>query len=187
MSERPKLTRQGKEIIPVELVGKNADYEVLTQHPINPDYPQGKEVRYSDDYLVRLNQTYSLNEVLGNYAKNIAQRKGLERFVMGSPLKNSEGERILAYILINSAQAESWQPFIIDVPRLTDTPIQTAKKYLEDVERISPDYNKRMNEGGILFGLAVAKRGGLALPTEHDNKVVVVPSQTFLEYAAQQK
>jgi hypothetical protein len=186
MLEQDKLTKLGKTIIPVELVGRNANYRVLTQ-PAKMAYPKGNEVRYSDDYIYRLNDTYSLNEVLGKHVKNIAQRRGLERFVMGSPLNNSEGEDILAYILINSAQANSWQPFIIDVPQLTDTSIQTAREYLERVENISPTYNRGMIEGGILFGLSVAKGGGLALPIEHDNKVIVVPSQRFLEYAAQQK
>ena len=106
---------------------------------------------------------------------------------MGSPLNNSESENILAYMLINSARAGEWQPFIIDVPHLTDTPIKTAREYLERVESISPQCNKGMMDGGILFGMAVAKRGGLALPIERDNKVVVVPSQAFAEYVAQKK
>ena len=79
------------------------------------------------------------------------------------------------------------KPFVIDVPHLTDTKIATAEGYLKSVEAISSRYNKGMIDGGILFGLAVAKRGGLALPIEHDNKVIVVPSQAFVEYVAQRK
>ncbi len=180
MSEQVELTKLGKEIIPIELVGQNADYRVLTQ-PAKPAYPKGNEVKYSDDYVSKLDETYSLNEVLGEHAKNIAQRRGLERFVMGSPLKNSEGEDILEYMLINSAQADSWQPFVVDVTHLTDTSIQTAKEYLQSIEGAS-DFGKV--HAGILFGLKVAKYGGLALPTEFENKVIVVPSQRFLEYAA---
>lgn len=186
MPEQTQLTELGKEIIPVKLVGQNAGYQVLKE-PARPAYPRGDEVRYSDDYLSRLNATYSLGEVLGEHIETIAQRKGLETFVMGSPLRNSEGEYILGHMLISSAQAGLWQPFVIDVPRLTDTSISTARDYLEDVEKISPDYNVVKLEGGVLFGLSVAKRGGLALPIEHENKVIVVPSQEFLEYAAKQR
>lgn len=186
MTEQSELTTLRKQIIPAELVGQNSGYELLKQ-PSEPTYPQGDEVRYSDDYITRLNDTYSLNDVLGEKAEELAQRKGLAQFVLGSPLKNSEGESILAYMLINSAQAGEWQPMVIDVPQLTDTQIATAKEYLERVEVISPRYNKGMIEGGILFGMSVAKRGGLALPVEHDNKVIVVPSQSFVEYIAQQK
>ncbi len=168
------------------MVGQNTDYIVLKE-PANPAYPRGTEVRYSDNYVSRLNRTYSLSAVLGAHVNRIAHRKGLERIVIGSPLNNSEGENILAYMLINSAQAGEWQPFVIDVPYLADTQIATAKEYLDRIESINLRYNEGKIDGGILFGVAIAKRGGLALPIEHGNKVVVVPSQSFIEYVAQQK
>lgn len=183
MLEQNELIELGKEIIPVELVGQNANYNVLTQ-PVNPAYPKENEARYSDDYVSRLNETYSIDEVLGEYVKKIAQRKELDRFLMGSPLNNIEGERTLAHILINSAQANSWQPFIIDVPHLIDVSIQTGKEYLQRIDGVS---NFGKVQAGILFGLKVAKNGGFALPTEYENKVIVVPSQRFIEYVAQQK
>jgi hypothetical protein len=188
MIEQTEVTRSGKKVIPIELVGKNIDYRIL-KNPKKPAYPDGNEVMYSDDYLARLNSTYSLNDVLGERVKDIADRnsRDIAHLVMGSPLNNSEGEDVLAYMLINSAQSGLWQPFIIDVPKLTDSQIQTAKEYLERVESISPTYNKGMIDGGLLFGLSVAKRGGLALPIEHENNVIVVPSQKFVEYCAMKK
>ena len=51
MSEQAELTKLGKEIIPVELVGQNASYGILKQ-PVKPAYPKGNEVRYSDDYIL---------------------------------------------------------------------------------------------------------------------------------------
>jgi len=186
MSEQAKLTKLGKEVIPAELVGQNVEYTVLKQ-PAKSAYPSGSELRYSDAYISRLNGTYSLNDILGQNAEKIAQRKGVEQFVMDSPLKNSEGETVLGYMLIRSAQAGQWQPFVIDVPHLTDTRIKTAEEYLDDVEKISPRYNIGKLDAGLLFGIAVAKRGGLALPIKHDNKVIVVPSQAFVEYIAQHK
>ena len=54
------LTRLGKEIVPVELVGQNASYQVLQQSK-KPAYPRGDEARYSDDFLARLNGLYSLD------------------------------------------------------------------------------------------------------------------------------
>jgi len=183
IEEQLESTRMGKEIIPIELVGKNIDYRVL-KTPKKLAYPKGDEVRYSDDYLTRLNNTYSLNDVLGKRTEAIAKRSfdELAHFVMGSPLNNAEGEDILTYMLINSALAGLWQPYIIDVPRLTDTRIQTAREYLESVEKISPKYNQGMIEGGVIFGLSVAKRGRFALPTEYENNVIVIPSQEFVEY-----
>lgn len=181
-----KLTGLGKDIIPAELVGQNIDYRILGKIA-KPAYPNGEEVRYSDDYVCSLNRIYSLDEVLGVHVENIAQRRGLERFVMDSPLQNNEGEYILARMLISSAQAGQWQPFIIDVPCLTDTSIATAEDYLKKIESISPDYHRGMADGGVLCGIAIAKRGGLVLPIEYDNKVVVVPTQAFLEYTAKKK
>ena len=55
-----ELTKLGKEIIPAELVGQNASYQVL-QQPKKPAYPRGDEARYSDDFLARLNGLYSLD------------------------------------------------------------------------------------------------------------------------------
>ncbi len=183
MGKQIESTRMGKEIIPIELVGQNVDYRVL-KDPQTPSYPPGDEVRYSDDYLARLIENYPLKDVLGERIVAIAKRSfdGLAHFVMGSPLNNSEGEDILAFMLINSALAGLWQPYVMDVPKLTDTQIQTARGYLESVEKISPDYNRGMIQGGVLFGLSVAKRSGFALPTEFENKVIVVPSQEFVRY-----
>ncbi|MBP7708280.1 hypothetical protein KA107_01230 [Candidatus Pacearchaeota archaeon] len=186
MTEQQKLTRLGKEIIPVSLIGQNAAYRVL-KTPAKPAYPKGNEIRYSDDYLSQLNSVYTLNDILGEHVQAIAEGRNIERFIMGSPLRNTEGEDVLAHMLLRSVRAGEWQPFVIDVPYLTDTSIDTAKEYLKRVESISPSYNVGKIEGGILFGISVAKRGGFALPVEHDNKVVIIPSQAYLEYAAQQK
>jgi len=181
-----QLTELGKDVIPLELVGTNAEYRTL-RVPYTPAYPDGTEGIFSDAYLARLNDVYPFAEILGDSESGLAKRKGVERFVFGSPLKNIEGEKILAYMLINSAQAGIWQPMVIDVPKLTDTQITSAARYLELVNQISPSYNKGMIDGGILFGLAVAQRGELALPIAFDNKVIAVPSQSFVEYIAQQK
>lgn len=188
MSKQTKLTKLRKEIIPIELIGQNIRYRVL-KNPIKPAYPRGDEIKYFDNYVLGLNDVYSLNDILGERTQEIAKgtRNSIASIVMGSPLNNTEGENTLAYMLMSSAQAGEWQPFVIDVPYLTDTSIATAKEYLGRVESISSSYNKGMICGGILFGLAVAKRGGLTLPLEYDNKVIVIPSQTFIEYIAQQK
>lgn len=185
MQHKQELTRLGKEIISVGLVGQNAEYKLLKK-PEKEAYPEGLEVRYSDDYLTLLNANYSLEDILDSRKKGIAMKKcsDVSHFVMGSPLQNGGGEDALAYMLINSAQAGLWQPFIIDVPKLTDTTIKTSKEYLQAIEDISPTHNKGRIEAGILFGIARAKRGGFALPTKYDNKVIVIPSQEFIEYCS---
>lgn len=187
MGKQAKLTRLGKEIIPVQLVGQNINYEVLKEP--RTAYPKGDEFRYSDDYLARLNNTYSLSDILGEKIEAIAEggMDALAQVVMDSPLRNSEGEDVLGYMLINSVKAGLWQPYIVNVPSLMDAQIRTAREYLERVETISPTYNQGKVYAGVLFGLSVAKRGGLALPVEHENKVIAVPSQEFVEYCETRK
>lgn len=178
------MITQEQPIIPLELVGRNLTYHHL-RSPAKPAYPRGDEVKYTDDFLLRLNEQYPIKDILGKQIETLAQRKGLEHFVMDSPLQNTEGEDVLAYMLINSAQAQRWQPFIIDVPNLTNTSIQTANEYLQEIAKKTPESNRGMVEGGLLFGLAMAKRDQLALPIEYDNKVIVLPSQEFVRYIAQ--
>ena len=185
------MTRLGKEIIPSKLVGENKGYWVLKDptKPAYPDgdepaYPDGFEGGYSDDYISRLNETYSIHDIFGKEIIDIAQKRGLERFIMDSPLNNSEGENILARMLTISAQAGEWQPFVVNVPQLTDSSIKTAGEYLERIQRAN---NFGKVNAGILFGLKVAINGGFALPTEYESRVIAVPSQSFVEYIVQRK
>jgi hypothetical protein len=140
-------TALGKEIIHLGLIGENIDYKVL-KIPKNLAYPRGDEIRYSDDYISKLNQMYSLNDMFGEHVEKLAQGRNIEHYIMGSPLNNSEGEDILGYILMNSTKAKQWQPFIIDVPNLTDArDFPTAKEYLERVKNISSTYNEGKIDG----------------------------------------
>ncbi|MFH1052847.1 MAG: hypothetical protein V1740_00350 [Candidatus Woesearchaeota archaeon] len=181
-----RLTDMLKQIIPVTLVGQNIDFNVLSA-PADPAYPKGKEVRFLDDYIRELNRVYSLLDILGKKTNRIANGKDVLHYVIGSPLKNVEGEDILRYMLMQSAQAGQWQPFIIDVPHLTDTKKRTASEYLKSVKQIDTSNTGTMVEANLSFGVAKAMRGNLGLPIEYDNKLVVVPSQTFVEYIAQRR
>lgn len=188
MGTQEETTTSGRALIPVQLAGRNASYLAL-RSPTDPAYPRGDEARYSDDYLLRLNREYPLNDLLGERLRRDIRMKDtstLTRLVMDSLLQNSEGEWTLGRMLISSAEAGVWHPQIIDVPRLTDTQIKTASEYLKAVESISPTYGQGMIDGGTLFGISVAKRGGLALPVEYDSKVMVIPSQKFIEYLTTQ-
>lgn len=182
-----ELTRLGKEIIPVELVGQNASYQILQQSK-KASYPRGDEVRYSDDYLSRINYLYPLGEIVGSRREGIVAGKwnDLNHFTMGSPLQNSEGEQVLNHILYSSAHAGLWQPQVIDISELKDTKIKTSEEYLDAVARLSPRYNERMIDGGVIFGISVAQRGGLVLPTRYESKVIVIPSQKFIEHCIEQ-
>lgn len=179
----PEVTELGKEIIPSELIGKNAAYQILRQ-PKRVAYPNGDEARYSDDYLLTVNRVYPFNEVIGSHAEGISQGewKDLNKFTMGSPLQSSEGEHVLNSVLYTSAHAKLWQPKIIDVGKLTDTNIRTAEEYLDNIRRISPSYDKGRIDGGTIFGISVAQRAGFVLVAGHENKVIVTPSQRFIEY-----
>jgi hypothetical protein len=109
--------------------------------------------------------------------------KSIYSYVMGSPLEDYEGEKILAYILIESANANQWQPFIINVPFLKDSDgIKTAKQYLDAVERIKKTDCCCYADKRIFFGLSVAKRGELVMPIEYKNNAIIIPSQKFLEF-----
>lgn len=175
--------KQARETIPERLVGQAAVYQVIKK-PHSQAYPHGNEARYEDDYLRRLNEAYNLTEI----PKGKIRQKEIWHLVMGSPLNNMEGEGVLAWTLRNSVQAGSWQPFIIDVAKLRDADgIETAEDYLKAVDAISPDYNRGMMEGGVLFGLAVAKRGKFILPTKHETRVIAIPSQRFIEYVIEKR
>lgn len=181
MSEKPELTTYGRKVISAELIGQNADLEFLAE-PEVPAYPKGNEIIYTDDYLVALNEEYPLNEILAGDVEKIIDRRIIPKYIIDSPLQNSEGEHILDYMLINSARAGEWHPYVVDVSQLTDTPIKTAVEYLERVDNINPNYNKGKIHGGNLFGLAVAKRSGFALPIVYDEKLIALPSQRFVEF-----
>lgn len=184
-----KLTKLGKEVIPVEFAGQNSSYQPLRQ-PQKPAYPRGDEVRYSDDYIAMINDLYNLEELLGSRKKGIANGmwSDLDHFTMGSPLGCSEGEQVLNGILYNSAHAGLWQPKIIDVPALTDTSIKSAEEYLQAIAEV--DLNNKYNfklDKGLLYGICVAQEGRFVLPTALENKVLVLPAQAFVEYVAQQQ
>ncbi len=185
MAEQAILDR---EVIDTNLVGKGIEYRVLKE-PKELAYPNGDEVRYHDLYLTRLNQLFSIDDVLGSKKDDIKKRKfdSAMGILVNSPLQNMEGEGVLARILINSSMADLWQPFTINVPRLTDTSTSTAKEYLERVDQMDSSYNIGKINAGILFGLYMAKKGGFVLPIGYDNKVIVVPTQKFVEYCAKKK
>ena len=186
--EQETLTGLGIEIMPVELLGKNPSYRKLAE-PKNQAYPNGFESSYSDDYLLRLNQVYSLTAILGEKLESTKKGERLEFLVMDSPLQNTEAEGILARILVNSAQAEEWQPAIIDVSKLTDTSIKTAEEYLAFILAMNLRRHDSygMMDKGVIYGIAKAKNGGFVLPTQIENKVIIVPSQEFVEYFATKK
>ena len=160
--------------IPEELIARNACIQ---------------NALYQDDYISEVNRLYPLADILGNRLESIAQGKwtGLDHFTMDSPLQNTEGENILNGILYSSANSRIWQPKIVDVGKLTDTQIKTAEEYLDAVETISPTYNKGMIDGGVIFGISVAKRGEFVKTATLDNKVIILPSQIFIEYCCSKK
>jgi hypothetical protein len=177
------LTKLNKEIISPGFAGYNGLYEKLKES--KNAYPQANEFRYPDAYVNILNALYSLDDILGK-RKEFIKRQSFE-LTMGSPLRSSEGETLLNYILFNSVNAGLWQPMVIDVPKLTDTLIKTAKEYLERVSSIGSNYNANHMDKGVLFGIARAKQHDFVLPVEVDNKLIIIPSQTFVEYCAERK
>lgn len=166
MPEEELTTKMGKWIIPVELLGRNIVYTVL-KNPIDPAYPQGDEIRYLDYYVSKLNELYSLSDILGEKRQEIAKGNWdeIKSIVANSPLQNYEGERTLGHMLISSAKAGELQPFVIDVLHLTGKKIEMAKDHLD--------------------GLGIAQLYGFALRVGDSNKLIVVPSQSFIEYVAQ--
>ena len=172
-AERIEQIQTGREVIPVELVGTDA---VL------------REGRYNDGYLSRINAMYSLVfEILGARKTEIRRGSwsGFDHFTMNSPLQNSEGEQVLNAILYASARADVWQPEIIEVPKLTDTTIRTARKYLKAVEEAYKVPG--MVNQGTLYGIHIARDGGFVNLTNVGENVIVVPNQTFVEYCLQRK
>jgi len=144
---------------------------------------------YGDGYIARLNQipAYSLVEILGTRLAGISKGHApfLGYLTSDSPLQCTEAEQVLDSILYRSAGAKLWQPKIIDVPALVDTQIKTAEEYLKEVEaRAENDYSRGRMDGGLVFGIGIAKKGGFVKTTRLDEKVIVIPSQSFVEYCA---
>lgn len=176
-----ELTKSGRRIIPVEWVGEMDVYsEITTPKTV---YPTGEEVHYEDAYLQTLTALYSLDSVLGERKRLIAQGNygGLEPLVKDFPILGVQD--VLARILINSAKIGIWQPLIIDIPMLVEhLSIETAKDYLKLVEKTDMKTNSFYEAAKILSGISSAKRGGFVFPTECDGRVIVSPSQDLLEY-----
>ena len=118
---------------------------------------------------------------------SVGNWNALFHFTMDTLLQNTEGENILRGILYVSSHADKWQPKIINVSALSDTRIDTVEEYLKAFKNISPTYNKGMMDGGTIFGISVANRGGFVHPITYQNKVIVLPSQEFVEYCALRK
>jgi len=166
------MTDQFIPVIPIDLVGQQAALH---------------EKRYSDAYLDRINQTYPLDEVLGDYKARIAGDSGtvLHFLTMGSPLRKKEGERVLRFILKASARAGLWQPDITDTTGLSELHYAAIDQCLADIGK-DPVKTHALDEG-FLYGVQVARKGGFVLPTSHLDQLVLLPSQAMVEYFAGKK
>lgn len=170
----PTKTRLGNEIISLGMIGNHKKYEVLNT-PKNPAYPLGDEFLYSDDFLNVINRVYSLKEILGDKRNEIASNDRISEIVMSSGT-SCEGEGVLTNMLRNSALSGIWQPFIIDVPELKNAKMKTADEYLKRVDEIRSTHRG----GGTPLG--IVKTSNFALPVKYEQKVIVVPSQEFVEF-----
>jgi len=145
---------------------------------------------YHDAYMNKLNEVYSLKELLEGEKIGIAKGAitALTHSAMGTSLQNREGELVLNAILRESAKAGIWQPYRIDVELLPDTKIKTAAEYLRRVNAIRPDYDKRTSEDvGMIFGIAVAERNNFVKALDFKDEVIVLPTQEFVEYCQPKK
>jgi len=159
-------TELGYDIIPLDLVGRHA-------------YTLGAV--YQDDYLVKLNEIYPLDEVLGPRKESLSEAnwKDINHFCKDA-LECIEGERELGAILYCSANEGSWQPHIID-PGLMKL-IGSSKTYLELVEQISPDHQQIEPDEWMVYGVSVARREGFVITTSCNDNVIILPAQKFIEY-----
>jgi len=182
-----------KDLISSELAGKNIEYKIL-KDAIDPAHPKADEVRYSDKYISRLNELYPVNEIFGEDIDAVARGNGVAQYMNNILIKNHHnipaihGKVLLEVILTISANAKQWQPYIFDISNSKNLgEITTAHHYLDKVEKIDSKYRINSEDGLLMCGLAVAKHNNLAIPTVYQNKIIVVPSQTFVEYIANHK
>ena len=205
-----QLTKSGYPVIPPGLVGQKVDYKVLKE-PARPEYPGVDEVRYSDAYTRKLNEIYSLDDILGESREDLEELDQVEKLIDLFPfeeeLEGASGLGIVGLLLNNSAIAGLWQPFIIDVSYLPDSylrclnpkkPIRSAEEYIESVEALRAQYGRgvaerRLVQQGVIitdivhYELSDVKERGLGLLTVHDTKVIALPSQKLVEYFAGEK
>ena len=172
--------------IPKNLIGRNIVYEILRKpfKKLDKIYPSGAQVKYSDDYLNRLNELYNLGDVLGEKTGIIAKGN-----FSGSLLykKNIQGAEALWHILMRSIQSGGWQPSIIDFNFYHSKVGRTARVELERIKKDVLDHHTIGVYNYRLFGLEKVRREGLVAHIEYDNKVISVPTQSFIEKIAREK
>lgn len=159
-----QLTILLKEVIPKELVGQEARLH---------------DGKYVDSYLIKLNNNYPLDEVLGTRKEEISKGTNLGFYVMDSPTRYAEAESVLGSILFNSAHAGLWQPKLISC-----TDEIKAKSYLDGINLYSAEIGGRLEEG-LQFGINRAQNCGFVFTNIVGSDIVVSPSQQFAEYCIQ--
>jgi len=152
-----------KKIISEELIGRNKEYEVLNKR--RRLCPMGNEFRYSDDYLEKLNELYPFKFIFGPKIKALkcGSSDVLSPIVNNSDIKDFEGEKVLEYMLTRSAQAELWQPWVINHVDFNEDKMLVIESYLESFKQITPEFGFRRY---------------------YENKTLISPSQKFVEHCS---
>ena len=175
----PKM-RSGKAYIPHNRIGRNAKLEVAT---------------YVDDYLRRLNRLYPVGETLGEHQEGVARGnpEALTRFTRGAiPVEYTypEGERILSSILVRSAHAEKWQPDITDVllvERVRGLAAGTPREYHRAAANGRYEKVGLFDKESLLGTKGLVDNGVVKMAKSLDQKVIIIPTQAFVEYCASRR
>lgn len=174
------------EPIPLDYIGKNADYILAVKNPSVACYPRGDEAFYLDSYLLQLHGKYPVDKVLIKEREYILRGSVLTSYANNFPVNNHDSKWLIQHILNQSLSADDWQPFII-FPEKGRTkngklilPLPTARLYLSVTNRLNPDAEKYPTNQGILHGIAHLHSKGYVSNVLYDNHLFVVPTEKFI-------
>ena len=90
-------------------------------------------------------------------------------------------------LIIRSIESKCWQPAIIDFNFYHSHVGRTAERELKEIKREVLDSHTLWWYNYWLFGLEKVRREGLVDHIEHDNKIISVPTQLFIEEIARKR
>ncbi len=147
-----------------------------------------QKIKYSDDYLNKLNEKYSLKRLLGKIIDEVTlENARYLGYFTKKALNNSDAEDILKGILIQSAKIRIWNSKIMNFSKLAFSRIRSADEYLDAIVNNISIYEFGKSRSSTVSGISIAHKEGFVLLSKYENSVIIIPSQKFVEYCFEKK
>ncbi len=179
MGKKCQLEGRTRTVIPNNLVGTNRRVITLRE-AVSQNYSADSEIEYSDGYLKELNAMYPFASIFQTEDSGRGNDSRELRHFVANMLGSFTGKSILESVLRRSFEVKRWHPYILGLSNM---------EYLERVKILtkflSPgsfDYfTGPSNKQRDLSGVALAKKNGLVFVSAYSAKMIVIPSQNFIE------